>query len=348
MTDGLFRRVGLSGRSAFTLLMGFGCTTTAVLTARGLESEAQRKKTVLLTPFMSCSARLPVYSVVAAAFFNGQWLLIFGLYVLGAAVALGLSLIFEKIPALKSPEPAFIMEMPPYRLPTAGRVGRIIWKNVRLFLSRVATVVFGLSVIVWILSNFSFAFRFIPDTPGARSMTECIGSVLAWLFKPLGFGNWRAATAILSGFVAKETVVSTLEGLAGAGGIASVFGGGVLSAVSFCVFVLLYAPCISATGAIRQELGRKWMWFSLGLQTIVAYLTSFVVYLTGRLISAGAFFVPTAVLCAVIAAALLFPKRKRKAVKDVGIKKKTEAVRTNARCAGCAACGRACREAPPF
>jgi len=278
MTDGIFRKVGLSGRSAFTLLMGFGCSTTAVLTARGLESEAQRKKTVLLTPFMSCSARLPVYSVVAAAFFMNQWLLIFGLYILGAAVALPLSLILEKIPALKSPEPAFIMEMPPYRLPSARRVGVLIWKNVKLFLSRVATVVFGLSVIIWLLSNFSFALRFVPDAPGARSITETLGVFLAWFFKPLGFGNWQAATALLSGFVAKETVVSTLESLAHGGGIASVLPGGVPSALSFCVFVLLYTPCISAVGAIRKELGAKWMWFSIALSTGVAYLVSFVVY----------------------------------------------------------------------
>jgi ferrous iron transport protein B len=311
MTDGLFRKAGLSGRSAFTLLMGFGCTTTAVLTARGLESEAQRKKTVLLTPFMSCSARLPVYSVVAAAFFLDQWLLIFGLYALGAAAALVLSLALEKIPALKSPEPAFIMEMPPYRLPTAGRVGRIIWKNVKLFLSRVATVVFGLSVIVWILSNFSFGFRFIPDTPGARSMTEWIGAALAWLFKPLGFGNWRAATAILAGFIAKETAVSTLQSLAGSGGLPSVFGGSALSALSFCVFVLLYAPCVSAAGAVKQELGRKWMWFSIILSTGVAYTASFVVYWTGRLIQARAYFALAAVLCAVVCAVLFMPKRFR-------------------------------------
>ncbi|GHV00850.1 ferrous iron transporter B [Clostridia bacterium] len=311
MTDGLFRKAGLSGRSAFTLLMGFGCTTTAVLTARGLESEAQRKKTVLLTPFMSCSARLPVYSVVAAAFFVDQWLLIFGLYALGAAVALALSLLLEKVPALKSPEPAFIMEMPPYRLPTAGRVGRIIWKNVRLFLSRVATVVFGLSVIVWILSNFSFAFRFVPENLNAKSMTEWVGMWLAWLFKPLGFGSWQAATALLSGFVAKETVVSTLESLSGSGGLAAVFGGNKLSALSFCAFVLLYAPCVSAAGAIKQELGRKWMWFSVGLSTGVAYSVSFVVYWIGKLVAVGAWFSLIAVACVIIGVALFVPRKKR-------------------------------------
>jgi ferrous iron transport protein B len=335
MTDGIFRKVGLSGRSAFTLLMGFGCSTSAVMTARHSESEALRRKTVLLTPFMSCSARLPVYSVIAAAFFLNQWLLIFGLYALGVAAALLLSLIFERFPALRSGEPSFIMEMPPYRLPSAGRVGTIIWRNIKVFLTRVATVILGLSVIIWILSNFSFGFAFIPDTPGAHSMMELIAGGIAWIFLPLGFGNWRAATALLSGFIAKESVISTLQALVGEGGaLTAVLDGGVMSALSFTVFVLLYVPCISASGAIGKELGTRWMWFSIALQTAVAYTASFVVYWTGTLLLRGSPALLGGVACAAVTAVLTVRLRKGRRIRGL----------TGGGCMNCPApCGRTAR-----
>ena len=287
MTDGLFGKIGLSGRSVFTMLMGFGCSATAVMTARNCDSKQMRVKTVLITPFMSCSARLPVYAMVAAAFFINQWLLIFLLYMLGIAVALLVSWVLERIPAFRCPKPDFIMEMSPYRLPTAGRVGMIIWTNMKSFLTRVATVVFGLTVIVWILSNFTFTFGYVPQNPGQSSMMQNISGLIAWIFKPLGFGNWRAATALLSGFVAKETIIAALQSIAGTNDIAAVLNNDIICAISFVVFVLLYVPCISTVGAIKKELGTKLMWISIFMQLGIAYIVSFVVYWTGRLLTCG-------------------------------------------------------------
>ena len=304
MTDGFFRKIGLSGRSVFTMLMGFGCSATAVLTARGLEDEKMRKKTVLLTPFMSCSARLPVYAVIASAFFaKGQPFIIFGMYILGAAVAILLAVLFEKcIKGLKSGKLSFIMEMPPYRFPTLERIWQIIWNNVKVFLVRVGTVVFALNVIVYVLSNFSFTHGYVVGTE-YKSIFEYVGTFFAPLFSPLGFGNWRAVTSLLSGLVAKEVVISSIESL---GGISQIFAGqyASLSALSFMVFTLLYVPCVATLAAIRKEAGGKWMLFSLVLQLSTAYIVSLLFYWVGRLILLNkglgiglAVLVPIAIFC---------------------------------------------------
>ena len=317
MTDGLFGKIGLSGRSVFTMLMGFGCSATAVMTARNCDSEQMRVKTVLITPFMSCSARLPVYAMVAAAFFINQWLLIFLLYMLGIFVALLVSWILERIPAFRCPKPDFIMEMSPYRLPTAGRVGMIIWTNIKSFLTRVATVVFGLTVIVWILSNFTFAFRYVPQNRGSVSMMQYISGAIAWIFAPLGFGNWRAATALLSGFIAKETIIAALQSIAGTSDIAAVLNNDILCAVSFTVFVLLYVPCVSTVGAIKKELGTKLMWVSIFMQLGIAYIVSFVVYWTGRLITCGktGLIIGALIVTAILAyIAIVFCKTRKKRI----------------------------------
>ncbi len=283
MTDGIFRKIGLSGRSAFTMLMGFGCSATAVLTARGLEDDKMRKKTVLLTPFMSCSARLPVYSTIAASFFAaGSPFIIFGMYVLGAAVALVIAALFEKcIKPLKSGKLSFIMEMPPYRLPTAERVFQIIWNNIKVFLIRVGTTIFALNVIVWLLSNFSFTAGYTMGKD-AKSILEVFSGLIAPVFSPLGFGNWRAVTSLLSGLVAKEVVISSIESL---GGIEAVFIGAhpSLSALTFMVFTLLYVPCVATLVAIKKEAGLKWMFFSLGLQMGAAYIVSLLFHSIGLL-----------------------------------------------------------------
>ncbi|MDE7394656.1 MAG: ferrous iron transport protein B [Clostridiales bacterium] len=283
MTDGFFRKIGLSGRSAFTMLMGFGCSATAVLTARGLEDPVMRKKTVLLTPFMSCSARLPVYSTIAAAFFaKGSPFIIFGMYILGAAVALLLAAIFEKcIKPLKSGKLSFIMEMPPYRFPTAERVLQLIWHNTKVFLIRVGTTVFALNVIVWLLSNFSFTAGYTVGKD-AKSILELFSGFIAPVFKPLGFGNWKAVTSLMSGLVAKEVVISSIDSF---GGVAAVFTGAhpSLSALAFMVFTLLYVPCVATLVAIKKECGIKWMFFSLLLQIGVAYVAALVFYGIGLL-----------------------------------------------------------------
>lgn len=278
MTDGIFRKIGLSGRSAFTMLMGFGCSATAVLTARGLEDDTMRKKTVLLTPFMSCSARLPVYSAIAAAFFaGGKPFVIFGMYILGAAVSLTLAAIFEKcVKPLKSGKLSFIMEMPPYRFPTAERVGQIIWHNTKAFLVRVGTMIFALNVIVWVLANFSFTAGYTVGKE-AKSILETFSGWIAPVFAPLGFGNWKAVTSLIGGLVAKEVVISTIDSL---GGVEAIFLGAhpSLSALAFMTFTLLYVPCVATLAAIRKEIGVKWMFFSLVLQICVAYLVSLAVY----------------------------------------------------------------------
>ena len=266
------------------MLMGFGCSATAVLTARGLEDEKMRKKTVLLTPFLSCSARLPVYSTIAGAFFaGGSPFIIFGMYLLGAAVALLLAALFEKcIKPLKSGKLSFIMEMPPYRFPTAERVLQIIWNNAKVFLIRVGTTIFALNVIVWLLSNFSFTAGYTVGKD-ARSILEVISGFIAPVFRPFGFGNWKAVTSLLSGLVAKEVVISSIESL---GGVEAIFMGAhpSLSALTFMVFTLLYVPCVATLVAIKKEAGLKWMFFSLILQIGVAYLVSLAFYGIGLLV----------------------------------------------------------------
>ncbi|MCL2062724.1 MAG: ferrous iron transport protein B [Firmicutes bacterium] len=282
MFDGLLRKIGLSGRSVFTMLMGFGCTATAVLTARGLEDEKTRKKTVLLTSFMSCGAKVPVYIIIAGAFFlRGSALIVFALYLAGIAVAVITAAIFDKIKPLKSGKLSFIMEMPPYRLPAAKRVGAIIWKNAKAFLIRIATVIFALHVIIWLLASFSFTHGFVVGTH-YRSILEHIAGFIAPLFSPLGFGNWQAVSALIGGLAAKEVVVSVINSFGGAG---AVFVGPYASvaAVSFLVFTLLYIPCIAALISIKKEAGAKWMLGTLLLSFCAAYLCSLAVYWTGRL-----------------------------------------------------------------
>lgn len=276
MTDGLFRKIGLSGRSAFTMLTGFGCSATAIMTARGLEDAMTRKKTVILTPFMSCSAKMPVYAAIAGEFFGFSPLVIFSLYIIGVAVAILFAAVMQKIRRLKSGKLSFILEIPPYRMPSTERVLRLIWNNVKLFIIRVGTVILALNVIVWALSNFSLKTGFItPDSLGqSQSVMAAIAGFIAPVFKPLGLSDWRIVTALLSGLAAKELVVSTVDTL---GGITAVFGAGtdaqsLLTVYCFLVFTLLYSPCFSALAAMKSETGWKWTLSGFALYTVTAYL----------------------------------------------------------------------------
>lgn len=278
MMDGLFRKLGLSGKASFTLLMGFGCSATAVLTARNLEDPMVKRKAVLLTPFMSCSARLPVYTVIGGFFFNGNGLIIYGLYLLGIAVALAWAKILDCVKSLKTDRANFIMEIPPYRFPTTGRVLKLVWDNIKAFLIRVGTLIFAVNVIVWVLSSFSFTQGYVPS--GEGSIMSYIAGGLKYLFIPLGFGEWRAVTALLSGLVAKEVVVSTLESFGGADVLLSIFGTPA-AAFSFLTFVLLYVPCVATVGAIAREEGWKWAGISIAMQFGTAYLLSLIVYWLG-------------------------------------------------------------------
>lgn len=282
MTDGMFEKIGLSGKSVFTLLMGFGCSATAVLTSRGLEDEKMRKKIAILTPFMSCSARMPVYMTVCSAFFSsGNWIIVFALYLFGAVTALSLAALFQKfVPCLKSGAPTFIMEMPPYRFPTAERVCQILWSNVKVFIVKVGTSIFSLNVIVWILSNFSLTDGF---SGNSDSIMMTFSKFIAVIFRPLGFGKWEAVTALLSGLVAKEAVVSTIESL---GGVGVLFGGEYanLDALAFMVYILLYVPCIATVSALIKEVGVKWTALGVSLQLFMAYASAFAVRQIGMLV----------------------------------------------------------------
>lgn len=280
MTDGLFGKIGLSGRAVFTMIMGFGCSATAVLTARGLDDEKMRKKTVIITPFMSCSARLPVYTVIAGAYFTGGAIPIVALlYVLGIAVAVIIAAIFEKCTkTLKSGVASFIMEMPPYRVPTAERILQILAHNAKVFIIKVGTLVFALNVLVWFLTNFSFRNGYVSG--GEGSILASVAGLIAPVFSPLGFGNWRAVAALLGGFVAKEAVISFIESM---GGVGTVFYGAnaPLGAVTFMVYTLLYVPCVATLSAEIKEVGVKWTMFGLVIQLAVAYVVALIVHLIG-------------------------------------------------------------------
>lgn len=283
MTDGLFGKIGLSGRAVFTMIMGFGCSATAVLTARGLDDEMMRKKTVIITPFMSCSARLPVYTVIAGAYFSGRAMPIIALlYLLGIVVAVATAAVMERRSSkLKSGKASFIMEMPPYRMPTLERVLQILAHNAKVFLIKVGTLVFALNVLIWFLTNFSLRNGYVSG--GEGSILAGVAGAIAPVFKPLGFGNWRVVAALLGGFVAKEAVVSSIESL---GGVSTVFYGenAALGAITFLVYTLLYVPCVATLSAEIKEIGVKWTLFGLALQLVAAYAVALVVHTLGLII----------------------------------------------------------------
>lgn len=281
MTDGLFGKIGLSGRAAFTMLMGFGCSATAVLTVRGEADERTRKKTAILTPMLSCSARLPVFTAIAGAYFaGGSAAAVFGMYLLGAAAAILWAAALNKIKRMKSGERSFIMDVPPYRFPTFERMGQILIQNTLNFLARVGSIIFALNVIVWILANFSLTGGFTAG--GEESLLATLGGLIAPIMRPLGFGNWRAVTALLGGVVAKEGVLAAIESM---GGVGAIFTGEYASAaaLSFMTFTLLYVPCIATLAAEIREAGAGWTALGAALQFASAYLVSLVVYGAGRL-----------------------------------------------------------------
>ncbi len=287
ITDRLLRRFGLSGRSFIPMLMGFGCTTTAVIGARAVENERDRRMTILLTPFMSCGAKLPVYGLFAAAFFaKGQGLVVFSLYLMGMLMMVLVGLILRKTTFREGDTP-FLMELPPYRWPTVGNVSRRLWERAKDFLTRAGTLIFAMSVVIWFLQSFSFGFQYVTDSE--QSIFGAMGRFISPLLAPLGFGDWRKGVALLSGLVAKEAVVSTLQVLYAAPDTGKLVGMlpqyfSPLSAYSFMVFTLLYPPCVAAMAAIRRETGkRKYLWMSIGIQVGAAYVVSLIVYQIGRL-----------------------------------------------------------------
>ena len=272
--DKLLRRIGLSGKSIVPMLLGFGCTVPAVMATRTLPSERDRTMTILLTPFMSCSAKIPIYGFFSAAFFpNHAALVMIGLYVLGIAVGIVSALVLKT--AFRGRPVPFVMELPNYRMPSVKSVLLLLWDKAKDFIERAFTVIFLATIVIWFLQSFDLQLNVVSSSE--ESLLAIVGRWLAPVFAPLGFADWRCATALISGFIAKESVVSTLEILLGGTAIASVFTPQV--ALSFLVFTLLYTPCVAAIAAIRREVGSHWRAGLIALtQCCVAWLAAFVAY----------------------------------------------------------------------
>ena len=277
--DKLLRRIGLSGKSIVPMLIGFGCTVPAVMATRTLTSERDRKMTILLTPFMSCTAKLPIYAFFVSVFFPGKGgLIMSGLYLLGILVGIGAAFLYKDTLFRGEPIP-FVMELPNYRLPSVKNVGQLLWEKAKDFLQRAFSVILIATVVVWFLQSFDLQLNMVTDS--ADSILARISGILVPLFAPLGLGDWRICTALISGFMAKESVVSTLEVLFG-GTIGSILSP--LSAGSLLVFSLLYTPCVAAVASVRRELGGKWAAGLALWQCLIAWVVAFVFHGIGALL----------------------------------------------------------------
>ncbi len=270
--DKLLRKIGLSGRSIVPLLIGFGCTVPAVMSSRTLPSERDRKMTILLTPFMSCTAKLPIYAFFVNAFFPEHGgIVMTGIYLLGIVVGILMALVYRKF-IFKGEAVPFVMELPNYRLPGLQSTFQLMWEKAKDFLQKAFTVIFVATIIVWFLQSFNFHFDLVTDSKD--SIIAFISGIIAPVLRPLGIGDWRIVTALISGFMAKESVVSVLEILFGSeGGVSEVLSP--LSAGVLLVFSLLYTPCVAAVASIKRELGVKWAGFVVLWQCIVAWIIAF-------------------------------------------------------------------------
>lgn len=282
--DKLLRKIGLSGRSFVPMLIGFGCSVPAILASRTLPSERDRKMTIVLTPFMSCSAKVPIYAIFVAAFFaHNKALVMISLYILGMIVAILSGLLLKNTVFKGDPVP-FVMELPAYRLPSFKTITLHVWEKAKDFITRAFTVIFIASLIIWLLQSFDLRFNMVSDS--SESMLASIGTYIAPIFKPLGFGNWQSSTALITGLTAKEAVISTFQVLMGGNmSLTDLFTP--LSAVAFLSFTLLYMPCVAALAAMKREMGAKYAFFAITYQTGIAWLVAFLVYNIGRLIIGG-------------------------------------------------------------
>jgi len=294
--DRLLRKFGLSGRSFIPMIMGFGCTVPALMATRTLENERDRRLTMMITPFMSCGAKFPVYAVFAAAFFEeSRAIIVFSIYTLGIVIAI-LSGILLKRFVTKGKISNFIMELPEYHWPTARNLWMHTWERIKGFVIKAGTIILVAMVIIWFLQSYDFAFRAVEDS--GQSIFGLMGRSIAWIFSPLGFGEWRAAMSLIVGLIAKEAVVGTLGVLYGVGEAAidnpdllvqpltQVFTP--LSAYAFMAFTLLYMPCIAAFATMKREMNSwKWTLITVGYQTAVAWLVAFVIYQGGLLLGLG-------------------------------------------------------------
>ena len=279
--DKLLRRIGLSGRSIVPMLIGFGCTVPAVMATRTLPSERDRKMTILLTPFMSCTAKLPIYAFFVQAFFPGRGgLVMTELYVLGIVICVLVALLFKGT-LFKGEAVPFVMELPNYRLPSPRSVALLLWEKAKDFLQRAFSVILIATIVVWFLKSFDLRFNLLSEEESANSILAAVSGVLAPVMRPVGLGDWRVCTALISGFMAKESVVSVLEVLFDQGPAAAM---SALSAASMLVFSLLYTPCVAAVASIRRELGRRWALGVVLWQCGVAWIAALLVRLIGSLV----------------------------------------------------------------
>jgi len=279
--DKLLRKIGLSGRSIVPMLMGFGCTVPAVMATRTLPSERDRKMTILLTPFMSCTAKLPIYAFFVSAFFPSRGgLIMTGLYVLGIVMAVLIALLYKKV-LFRGEAVPFVMELPNYRFPRLVNTLRLVWDKAKDFLQRAFTIILVASIVVWLLQSLDFRFNLVEDS--SQSIMAALAGFLAPLFKPLGLADWRVVTSLISGFMAKESVVSVLEVLFGSeGGVTAVLT--TVQVGALLIFCLLYTPCVAAIAAVRRELGRKWSLYVVFFQCFIAWLCAFVFTILANLI----------------------------------------------------------------
>ncbi len=278
--DKLLRKIGLSGKSIVPMLLGFGCTVPGIMATRTLSSERDRKMTILLTPFMSCSAKLPIYGFFTAAFFPAhRGLIMIGLYLLGIALGIGLAFLAKGTVFRGEPVP-FVMELPNYRMPGAKNVGHLLWDKARDFLQRAFSIIFIATIVIWFLQTFDFGLD--PVSSSQRSMLAALAGLIAPILAPLGLGDWRICTALITGFMAKESVVSTLTVLLGGTDPAGVLTP--LAAASLLVFCLLYTPCVAAIASVRRELGRGCAAGVAAGQCLIAWIAALVVRVIGLLL----------------------------------------------------------------
>ena len=279
--DKLLRRIGLSGRSIVPMLIGFGCTVPAVMSTRTLPSERDRKMTILLTPFMSCTAKLPIYAFFVQAFFPGQGgFVMVELYVLGIVMSILVALALKNT-LFKGEAVPFVMELPNYRLPSPRNVALLLWEKAKDFLQRAFSVILIATIVVWVLKSFDLRFNLLAEENSEASILATVAGWVAPVLKPLGLGDWRVATALISGFMAKESVVSVLKVLY-AGGVAAALTP--LAAGSLLVFSLLYTPCVAAVASIRRELGGRWAIAVVIFQCALAWVVAFAVRIIGGMI----------------------------------------------------------------
>ena len=276
VSDSFLRKLGLTGHSIVPMLIGFGCTVPAVMASRTLHSTHDRWRTILLTPFMSCSAKIPIYGFFTSMFFPGHGgVVLIGLYLLGIVIGIVTALVTKWIGKHRDVAP-FVMELPNYRMPSAKNVAHLLWDKTKDFVQRAFTVIFLATLVIWFLQTFDFHFQMVEN--GEGSMLATVAGWIAPVFRPIGLGNWQVVTALISGFMAKESVVATLEVLNAMPLFTTV------SSISMLVFCLLYTPCVAAVASIRRELGSKWMLFIIAFQCVVAWIVAWIAYLIANAI----------------------------------------------------------------